>query len=519
MVSSTSAPPSVRGALRPRVETHPPYVDTFGDIASELSRRAGQALDRWQQDGLGLMLAFRADGKWACFEYCEWVSRQNGKGTCLEARVIAGFLLLGERLILWSAHEYKTSMEAFRRVKRLLVGLGELVNDNLIRIPDPAGDIFVKVSNTNGDEGFERLDTEQRIKFVARSKGSGRGFTGDLIILDEAFALVAQQIEALFFTLSAVENPQIIYTSSPPLTSDTGEIMFNLRHRGDPTAPRADDDPPWSQDDSLGYRDWGLAGDLDSIDELDLTDPQLAAASNPALGIRISLETVARERRSMGRVGFARERLGIWPKRVAIGAGVISEELWRTLRDPEADRPADVTFALHVNRARTYAAVLYAGRRHDGRIQVGIADFRPGTAWTVARMVELKQKWNPLAIAVDTKSESLLLDLDKAGIRPSVDPDDPKRGDLIVPGAADVAAAYGLFVDAARHDQLRHRDEPPMNTAIAGADIRKLAGGSTWDDGSAVEVAPLIAATLALWAFEARAHLVTAEYDPLANIY
>jgi hypothetical protein len=115
------------------------------------------------------------DGLWACFEYCELVARQNGKGAILEARALAGFLLLGEALIMWSAHEYKTAMEAFRRVRTLLRTLGTPINDNLILLDG----VYIKVSNTNGDEGFERLDTEQRIKFIARSKGSGRGFTGD----------------------------------------------------------------------------------------------------------------------------------------------------------------------------------------------------------------------------------------------------------------------------------------------------------------------------------------------------
>ncbi|MEE3918208.1 hypothetical protein V2I01_04925 [Micromonospora sp. BRA006-A] len=79
--------------------------------------QAGRPLDPWQVDAVTLMLAVRDDAKWACFEYCEWVCRQQGKGAILEARALTGFLLLGEELIMWSAHEYKTAMEAFRRVK------------------------------------------------------------------------------------------------------------------------------------------------------------------------------------------------------------------------------------------------------------------------------------------------------------------------------------------------------------------------------------------------------------------
>jgi phage terminase large subunit-like protein len=165
-----------------------------------------------------------------CFEYCELVARQNGKGAILEARALAGFLLLGEALIMWSAHEYKTAMESFRRMRSLLRRLGTPISDTLILLPaDLLGhDVYVKVSNTNGDEGFERLDNEQRIKFVARSKGSGRGFTGDCVIIDEAFAYTQEQHEALAPTMSAMPNPQIIYTSSPPLWSSSRRCSPSL---------------------------------------------------------------------------------------------------------------------------------------------------------------------------------------------------------------------------------------------------------------------------------------------------
>ncbi|MEE3918207.1 hypothetical protein V2I01_04920 [Micromonospora sp. BRA006-A] len=163
-------------------------------------------------------------------------------------------------------------------------------------------------------------------------------------IIDEAFAYTPEQHSALLYTVSSRPNPQFIYTSSPPLTGDTGDIMFALRQRGDQTAPRVAEDGPWEQDPSLGYRDWGLAGDLDHLDDLDLDDMALAAASNPALGIRrsngsgLTHETVARERRATkgDPAGYARERLGIWPRRATGKSGVIADEVWRRQRDRDA---------------------------------------------------------------------------------------------------------------------------------------------------------------------------------------
>jgi phage terminase large subunit-like protein len=86
-------------------------------------RRGGRAcpdggpdLDPWQEFVLAHALGERADGKWAAFEVGVMVSRQNGKGAILEARELAGLFLLGERLIIHSAHQFDTSLEAFRRL-------------------------------------------------------------------------------------------------------------------------------------------------------------------------------------------------------------------------------------------------------------------------------------------------------------------------------------------------------------------------------------------------------------------
>lgn len=483
-------------------------------------RRAGRPLDDWQVDGLGLMLAVRNDGKWACYEYCEWVSRQNGKGGILEARALTGFLLLGEQLILWSAHLYKTAMELFRRVKALIRALGTKVkptDDNLWLVPavvtdaetgEPREDhVLVKISNTNGDEGFERLDTGARILFIARSAGGGRGMSGDVNIIDETFAYTREQHSALLYTLSARPNPQFIYTSSPPLKGDTGEIMYDLRRRGDPTAPRTDEDGPWEQDPSLGYRDWGHAGDLDDI-QVDIDDPATAAEVNPAFGIRISLETIQRELRS-DRAGYPRERLGIWPREIrSQSGGVISAEQWRNQRDPNAGnpqavvRPRDVVFVLQVNASRTHTTIAAVGSRPDGTLLASIVEHRPGTHWAPGRLAELKHRHDPLFIVAQDKGPTgpLFTDLEELGITPAEDRDRPQRGDLVVPWAADVAIAYGLFLDAVV-DQRRlfHLDEAPLNTALGVAGTRALSGGTAWDYNDPA-VAPLLAVTLGVWA-------------------
>ncbi|MGA4726284.1 terminase [Micromonospora taraxaci] len=488
---------SARPAVQPRVDVHPTYDVSYGPVAVELAARAGLILDPWQADALDVMLAVGPDGKYRCFEYGEIVSRQNGKGAVLEARALAGLFLLGEQLIMWSAHEYKTAMEGFRRTLALLRRLGAKVSDNLYDV----GGVPVKVINTNGEESLERLDTGQRIKFVARSKGSGRGFSGDVNIIDETFAFTREQQEALLPTMSARPNPQIIYTSSPPLTGDTGPVMFALRRRAEAGG-----------DDSLGWRDWGVDGDLDGLDQVDLDDEDLWAAANPSLGCgRLTIEYVRRERRTMSAEGFARERLGIWPREISSENGAIDLDHWQTLADRESRRAGAVAVAVDITPMRDRAAISVAGLRADGLMHWEVIEDRPDVDWLVGRLVELKAKHDPVAICIDGKGPgaSFITALGKAGISTSEQRDEPRRGDLVVTGPQDMADAFGMFVDAARQSQGRHRDQGPLTSALAGAKTRPCGdGGMAWGRKGSANIAPLVAVTLAHWAYETRAHLI-----------
>jgi hypothetical protein len=493
----TSPPGLLLGARRPRLELHPPYELTFGPAAVELTRRAGQVLDPWQGDSLDVMLGLRHDDKWASFEFAEWVSRQNGKGGIGEARVLVGFVgPLNERLILWSAHEYKTAMEAHRRIGWLLRNLGEPVSENLILIPDvvlgTAADIRIKVINTNGEESYERLDTGQRVRFVARTKGSGRGFSGDCNIVDEAFAYLFMHQSALMPTLSARPNPQIVYLSSPPLDGIGGEVMYQLRRRAEAGG-----------DDGLGYRDWGLAGDLSNLTVIDLSDRQLWAAANPALGIRITEETIERERRSMTDEDFARERLGVWPADLSEGFQVISDVDWSEAYDGESNIDGRVSIAAAVSVDRSRAAIAACGRRADGLLHVEVTstplrtDNRNGTGWIVPRLAELVERHQPVAVVLDEfgPTGSLIPAAEEQGI------------EVTRLGTAAAARAWGMFFDAvAGADRdgrvLRHIGQPELTAAVAGAKRRPLGEGFAWDrKASTVDITPLVAATNAMYGY------------------
>jgi hypothetical protein len=489
------------GAQEPQTLRAPESETSAGPEAVALAAACGLRCDTWQSQTLNRALGERRgdDGEfvWSARTVLVVVSRQNGKGSLLEALALSSALMEPGRTIAWTAHEHKTAQEAYRRLQYLISSSDELARQ-------------VRRSVKGNNETSIEFLNGSRIVFTTRTSGALRGFTISLLIMDEAYALTDEQMSAILPTLSAARNPQVWLTSSPPLSSETGEVMFQLREAALAGA------------DGIAYFDWGVPDvDLGNLDEVELDSVAVWAATNPAYGVRISHQAIAAERASMTREAFARERLGIWPRRIVGGSSVIDADLWAELADPMAARPDNVVFAVDVNPSPYAYGDRLLRPAADGAMQTSVIDYRPGTAWVVDRLADLRDRWNPVAIALDAKGPvaSLLLDLEKVGIRGPADADRPRRGDLAVPTASQVAQAFGQFVDACRQRRLRHLDEAPMNLALAGSKTRALAGGSAWDRKADTDISPLVASTLAHWAFLSRLEAVSTSYDPLANIW
>jgi len=463
----------VVGRQTPRVCSVPPYVSSAGREAVELAALAGLDLDEWQAFVLERALGERADGRWAAFEVGVLVPRQNGKGGILEARELAGLYLLGERLLIHSAHQFDTSLEAFRR----LLGLIESSPDLERRVR--------RVSRSHGEEGIE-LRGGQRIRFRTRTKGGGRGFSGDCLILDEAMILPETAHGALLPTLAARPNSQVWYTGSAVdrWVHEHGVVLARVRQRG-----LAGGDP------SLAWFEWSLdAAEPGAVDERAAADPATWAQANPGLGIRISLEHVANELRSMDPRTFAVERLGVgdWPSVDGKPETVIDLDRWAALIDPGSSMLDPVCLAFDVNPERSWASIGAAGRRGDGFAHIEVVERRRGTGWVTGRLRELVQRHRPLMLACDGSgpAASLVAELEQAGL------------DLMVLDARDHAHGCGLLYDAVEQGTLRHLGTPELAAALAAAAKRPV-GDALWAwsrKHSAADISPLVACTLALWA-------------------
>ncbi|MGW0372457.1 terminase [Streptomyces coeruleorubidus] len=472
-------PELLRGAQRPRLFTAPPtFLSSAGQEAVELAAHAGLDLMPWQQHILDVGLRERDDGQWAAFECAVNLPRQNGKGGVIEARELAGLFLLGERLIIHSAHEFKTSRVAFQRIQSLILGCPDLRKR-------------VKRMLNNTTETSITLVTGQSLQFIARSGGSGRGWTGDCNILDEAMILGDDAMGALMPTMSAVENPQLWYFGSAGIGHQSVQLA-RLRRRALAALEAGEPDP------SLAYFEWSVDPHLDECppgctehDSAD--DPASWAKANPSLGYLITPEFVRNERASLGASGiFERERLGVgdYPSDEADTWQVIGEDAWRALAAAESTPSDPVAFAIDMTPERSHAAIAVAGEWRGGT-HVEVVDHRPGTGWILERARELHERWQPRCWVIDAAGPagSLIADLEDAlGV------------EVVQPKGRDVAAACGQFYDAVTEQTLSHLDQAPLAAALAGAQKRTLGDAWAWARRIvSVDISPLVAATLAKW--------------------
>lgn len=446
-MSSMTSPLAVRGVQVPPVRSVPPRVepdeDSPGALAAELAASAGLALDPWQRLVLLDALAQREDGRWAAREVALIVPRQNGKGSVLEALELAALFLPEPDgpppLVLHSAHEYKTADEHFRRMRDLIEGSDRLRKQ--VRI----------VRTASGAQAIE-LTSGARLRFVTRTSGSGRGFSADVVVMDEAYNLSDESMAAVLPTLSARPNPQLWYTSSAGMPSSS--VLERVRRRGHTGTDR-----------QLAYFEWcaPVGADLD--------DREAWAQANPALGIRIDLDSVEGERAAMPPEQFGRERLGLWADTSSSGAW--SSEVWASLADPQAERGSNPSFAVASAPDASWSAVAVAWKRPDGNTQVMVADYRQGTHWVAGRVAELR-KWGG-QVVVDSASRALL-------------PDAPHPPEVV---------AHNAMLAAVNGGAVRHGNQPELNYCVSHSTWVPSGDSQKLDRKGSADISPLAAAALA----------------------
>jgi hypothetical protein len=450
------------------VRVAPRAADTYGDLAADLAGDYGLVPDDWQQTILDDWLAVRGD-RWASLKCGLSVPRQNGKNGALEVRELFGMIGRGEK-ILHTAHQVKTAQKHFRRLKHFF---GKKAEDPAAKFPE-LNALVEELRNVNGQEAIF-LKNGGAVEIVARSQGSGRGFTVDVIVCDEAQDMSDDDLEALLSTSSAgpLGDPQWIFTGTPPGPKANGEVF--TRNRTDALRPNPG---------KVCWHEWAA----ETCDDLD--DRAVWEKANPGLTSgRLLIDVIEGERSTYSDEGFARERLGMWAG--IASQAVIDPESWSEVADETSVAVDRFALAVDVAPDMAMASVALAGQREDGLWHVELDDQRPGIAWLapyLVRLVEANPQVRAVVIDGASPAAAIIDDLKHAKVK------------VTTSGARDMAAACGQFYSGVFEAWLRHTNQPQVNAALSAARKRRLGDAWAWNRrNTAADITPLVACTLALW--------------------
>lgn len=469
----TISPPAVvLGSQKPRVLTRPPHLsEESGREAIDLADSVGLRLDPWQQLAVRVILAESADGRYAASEAGFLVARQNGKGAILEAIVLHGMFLVGDPLTLWTAHQTKTSFEAFQRVKGWIEGSADLSRR-------------VKAINAaHGEEGIT-LHSGVRLRFLARSKSSGRGFSPQRIIFDEAQELAKVATEAMLPSMRAQANKQAIYCGTVPgPETNHPEHWTRLRDRG-----RA------GESKRLAWLEWSPEGSDDPIKAhaINLDSPKVHAQGNPARGYRVSPQSIVEDREALDDDSFARELLSIWPAS-SYGEGIFGNAAWDACAVVEQEPPADgLVLGVAVSLDRAWSSLAAAAPMADDRTLLAAVDRRRGVSWAVDEVARI-QGQRGCQVVIDGKGpgSTLIRPLEDAGVK------------LTVLSTSDICDASADMHDRVQNGRAAHMRHPDLDKAHAAAVQRPI--GDRWAIGRKVshdDVSMLEAAVIAAWGID-----------------
>lgn len=474
--------------VQPRVCLVPENVGTaFTPEHNRLLVSWGVGLDFWQQQDLARIMAVDASGNWAASEAGELVARQNGKGEILLALDLLHLFVVRRKdnkakTVVHTSHEVKTNTEALAKLEAVVRSNPQL----MARVSQIYTGHTGQGIRLKPRPGQRRGD---RIMFIARSKNSGRGFTADVIIYDEAQELSQASYRALSYTATTVKNRQEVFTGTVPEEGvNDAEVWEALRDRGR-AEPGSFKRTCWIEYSPKG------SDDPKKAKRVDLADESNWEAANPSIDIRVFRETTAGELErdtSPDKEGFARERLSIWPARPEAEVAKLSDldlTKWKEQADATASVAGEgVVLALALGRTGAYGTIGKARRVDDTHIAVEHHRTDSGTRWIAEELRQVKADNGNALVVLDPKNAAVVMSsLEKAGIK------------FLAMNLDEIAAAQATFVEYSNAGLIPHRPQDEATRSFEFATTRPIGrAGVTWEQSDPAK--PVSIAQALTWA-------------------
>ena len=489
-------------------------------------------LDDWQEWYLTEMLGVKPSRRWAASTSCLIVPRQNGKGTILEVRELAGIFLLGEAEVTHTAHLFSTSRKHFLRCLNIIDNNPDLAKwtkkpnmthgQEAIIVQRPKAPTMI--FGPNGTMVYE--SKEKLLQFLSRNGKQGRGFTSNCLVYDESMFLRAEDIGATRPSLRAVANHQIIIAGSAGTKDSMALAMYYDRiiddertlvgaHWGGVVLHTSK--CPRDRNEGRATNDFVVG----CTEHDDRDDPKVWARSNPAMGIRVDVDSFEAEIMDLDFTEFNREILNIgeWPMKDAPWR-VVDRELWDSLVTSNAGTVAPVALGVEVDedgKAAAIGAAWYTGEGKNRKLVVSnpkgcVLNGTEGLVPQLARIVTfIKKNFGPvIAIAVPKDGPA-------AGIGDELEK--TYRDKIVRATYQDQATAFAFFTQQITEKHIQHRSEaeaPDLYKALGSADTRVVGdAGKTFQRRDSMKpVSPVSSVSLAAWIL----HKKRGNYDPVRSV-
>lgn len=447
------------GTQQPSARIVPKYDKTDGMDARKILFAGGFDLDPWQADVLNDWMAVKG-GAWVCRTCGGSVARQNGKTGLIWARASAGMLMYKEQVI-YSSHLQKTSTETFEEMANFFDS--PKLRNHLEDIKTALGREQIILNNG------------ARVKFLARTRNGGRGQHGDLLIFDEAQELDVDSQASFIPAISASQNPQVIYTGTPPDSPAIGQVFRSVR------------------DKALNGKTKTTAWFEFSVDDIgDVTDRERWALTNPALGRRILETTIEGELEQMPPDTFARERLGWWSPVVERNTDyAIDKDAWAECASSELKPEGKTAYGIKFAADGSLVCLCGAVIGENGKTRVSLIDIKPtglGVRWLADWLNERYTR--AACVVIDGRNGVDVL------INEIVDTWKAK-GSVIKPTSKEVIAAVSMLTNAVNERSLTwYEKQEILNESATTSVKRPFSGG--WGFGGENAI-PIEACALALY--------------------
>lgn len=425
------------------------------------------------------------------------VGRQNGKSTVMQALTLWRMYVDRCSLVIGTAQDLEIAESLWAES----VDMAQETEDLEVEI--------AKVERGAGRKNFVLRSGEQ-YKVKAATRRGGRGLSGELVLLDELREHQSWDAwGAVTKTTNAKARAQVYGISN---AGDASSIVLRYLRKmahaelGDPDGLNVSEAPEdlLDEDDevddsALGIFEWSAPPGAA------ITDRDVWAQANPALGYRIREATLASDAKTDPEWVFRTEVLCQWSDGSI--EGPFPPGSWEAGTDTASFIPdgGRFVFGVDVSWDRATAHIAAAGLRADGLVHVEIVASRAGTGW-VADWLEQRKDANGLAgVTLQAKGApvtSLRDDIEAAGVP------------VIEWTGTALGAGTGAFYDLVRANGVRHLPQPVLDVAAATAKARPMGDSWVWDrKGSPTDIAPLVAVTAAAWA------LTVPEVTPFVSAY